>query len=167
MKPVPLNIVDFQTRPDICDYMVGLISTHAVNILEPTKGAGNIVASLKNNTGKHAITCEGDYWDMWHPVDKYDAIIMNPPFTPMTECYKFLFDAMSRTDEIVALMPWLTIINADKRLKAISEFGLVSVTSLPRTAFKGSRIQSCILHMRKGYQKPTVFVDYAKLLRAA
>jgi hypothetical protein len=76
---------------------------------------------------------------------------MNPPFTPMSLGYKILFQCMEWTNNIIALMPWLTIINSQKRTEKINNYGLKSVTHLPRKTFPGSRVQCCILEMEKYY----------------
>ena len=48
-------------------------------------------------------------------------------------------------------MPWLTIINSQKRTEWIKDSGLRRVIHLPRTAFKGSRVQTCVLVFEDGY----------------
>jgi len=48
-------------------------------------------------------------------------------------------------------MPWLTIINSQKRTEKINNYGLKSVTHLPRKTFPCSRVQCCILEMEKYY----------------
>jgi hypothetical protein len=76
---------------------------------------------------------------------------MNPPFTPMGVGYRILFSVMELTDVIIAVMPWFTIINSVKRTNVIRQYGLKAVTHLPRSAFKGTRVQTCILEMIRGY----------------
>ena len=83
---------------------------------------------------------------------KFDVAVMNPPFSPMQVGYDILYKVMGMADLIVALMPWLTLINSEKRTKIIYRFGLKSVTHLPRNIFPGSRVQTCILNMERGYQ---------------
>ena len=139
-----MNIVDFQTRPDICRYMVGLLPDGVRTVLEPTPGAGNLVAALCG----HDVTAPVDFWDAG---GRYDAIVMNPPFTPMKEGYRILERCLGMSDVVVALMPWLTIINSQRRTGMVFDYGLRSVTHLPRNAFPGSRVQTCILEMRKGW----------------
>ena len=67
---------------------------------------------------------------------------------------------MELSDDIVALMPWLTIINGEGRTNDIMNFGLISITHLPRNIFKGSRVQCCILHMNRGWKEPTIFYKF-------
>ena len=67
---------------------------------------------------------------------------------------------MEMSDNIVALMPWLTIINSQKRTSDIINFGLKSITHLPRSIFKGARVQTCILQMEKEYNKDIIFRNY-------
>jgi len=150
--------MDFQTPIEVCRYMVSLIDTKPSTILEPTPGEGNLVKVLSYNTNSKLYTPK-DFFDFNH-LDKYDYIVMNPPFTPMSVGYKILYDCMGMSDNIIALMPWLTIINGAKRTNDIMEFGLKSITHLPRKVFNGSRVQTCILHMKRGYDGDTLFHNY-------
>ena len=83
-----------------------------------------------------------------------------PPFSPMKEGYEILNVCMEMSNTIIALMPWLTIINSERRTKKILDFGLHSVTHLPRTAFPGSRVQTCILDMQRGVSGDTKLLFY-------
>lgn len=152
-----MDNINFQTKPEICQYMVSLLPFYNPSyktVLEPTPGNGNLVASLKQR-GYNVVVPKGDFWKM--PKGRFDAVVMNPPFSPMAEGYKILFKVMEYSDIVVALMPYLTIINSEKRTGAILEYGLVSVTHLPRTAFKGSRVQTCVLQMKKGFNETTKY----------
>lgn len=145
--------MDFQTPLPVCVYMVDLLPPGVVSVLEPTPGKGNIVKSLKGyqvTTPKNFFECTG-----W-----FDAVVMNPPFTPMALGYKILYATMEMTDTIICLMPWLTIINSEKRSNAIKAYGLKSITHLPRWVFPGSRVQTCILEMQRGHQGETLFHFY-------
>lgn len=115
-------------------------------ILEPTPGIGNLVRAVENK----GYVVSPKLFEHIVRGSRYDWIIMNPPFTPMKKGYEILFDCMKMSDNIIALMPWLTIINSEKRTKAIMEFGLVSITHLPRKTFNGSRVQCCVLELKKG-----------------
>ena len=137
-------IMDFQTPPNVCDYMVSLLPAGVETVLEPTPGIGNLVRALKD----YKVTAPVNFWDV---SGTFHAVCMNPPFTPMPEGYKILYKVMEMTDVIIALMPWLTIINSQRRTSDIKEYGLKSITHLPRDIFKGSRVQTCILQMIKGY----------------
>lgn len=148
--------MDFQTRPDICQYMVSLIPSGVVSVLEPTPGEGNLVAALRSNPS-FSVTAPEDFWSV---QGRFDAIVMNPPFTPMQQGYKILFRCMEMSSEVIALMPWLIIINSERRTKRLLEFGLMSVTHLPRNAFPGARVQTCILKLSEGYQGDVVFRFY-------
>lgn len=149
------NIKDFQTPSSICDYMASFLPNNAGTILEPTKGAGNLVKSIAL---KGTVVTPYDFFQM--EKDRFDWVVMNPPFTPMAVGYKILYECMGMTDNLVALMPWLTIINGEKRTKDLFAYGLVSVTHLPRTIFKGSRVQTCILNMRRGFSGETKLLNY-------
>lgn len=142
----------FQTPQHICEYMASFLPTDSGTILEPTPGKGNLVRVLEKYG---TVIAPNDFNDV---IDKkYNWVVMNPPFTPMKMGYKILYSCMNMTDNIVALMPYLTIINGEKRTKDIMNWGLRSITHLPRSTFKGSRVQTCILHMEKGFKGETIF----------
>jgi hypothetical protein len=149
--------LDFQTPCNVADYMASLVET-GNKILEPTPGKGNLINALKNK-GCIVYYPGNDFWDMEHEII-YDSVVMNPPFSPMTTAYKFLYRSMELSNHIVALMPWLTIINGERRTNDIMNYGLCSITHLPRNIFKGSRIQCCILDMKKGFQGNVLFKMY-------
>lgn len=137
----------FQTPKWVCNYMVSEIPTGCRNVLEPTPGEGNLVATLK--WIGHDVCAPDEFWDV---EGRFDAIAMNPPFTPMKLGYEILFRCMTLSDNIVALMPWLTLINGEKRTSRIVEYGLKKVVHLPRCAFPGSRVQACVMTMARGYR---------------
>ena len=136
--------MEFQTREDVCRYMVSLLPDGACTVLEPTPGEGNLVRALEG----YEVTAPGEFWDVsgW-----FDAVVMNPPFTPMKEGYRILYAVMDMSDVIIALMPWLTLINSQGRTRGVVGFGLRSVTHLPRSVFPGARVQTCVLQMERGY----------------
>lgn len=155
--------MNFQTPPDICDYMSSFITPDYRNpnpsILEPTPGEGNLVNALVT---RGIITAPIDFFDL--PDDsRFDCIVSNPPFSPMVLGYKILDKCMTMSDNLIFLMPWLTLINSEKRTKKIFDFGLVSVTHLPRNVFPGSRVQTCILEMKKDYKGQTIFKNYVRI----
>lgn len=137
--------INFQTPKHVAQFMVDLISESHISILEPTPGAGNIVNLLPNNK----IVYAPENFDDLPKNARFDCVIMNPPFTPMKKGYDILFDCMEMSDNIIALMPWLTLINSEKRMRKIQEFGLSTVYHLPRNVFPRSRVQCCILEMEK------------------
>lgn len=148
---------NFQTPDNICKYMASFLPENPGLILEPTPGKGNLVRVLEQ------------YGEVYVPDDfnqmvskRFDWIIMNPPFTPMKQGYDILYKCMDMSDNIIALMPYLTIINGEKRTSDIMNWGLKSITHLPRSTFKGSRVQTCILEMRKGYKGNTIFKTLPK-----
>ena len=150
---------NFQTPEKICQYMASFLPKNAGLILEPTPGKGNLVKYLKE-FGE--VIAPDDFNEI--KISKFDWIVMNPPFTPMSEGYKILYKCMDMTDNIIALMPYLTIINGEKRTQDIMSWGLKSITHLPRSIFKGSRVQTCILEMKKGYLSDTIFKTLPKNL---
>ena len=147
---------DFQTPIKVCQYMVSFLPDNAGKILEPTPGDGNLVEICRNKG--NVFYHPGDFFKM--RKIRFDWIVMNPPFSPMKKGYQILYDCMDMSDNIIALMPWLTIINSQKRIDDIMNFGLVSISHLPRNVFPGSRVQTCILEMKKGYKGQTVFLNY-------
>lgn len=148
--------MDFQTPETICKYMTSLIPDGVITVLEPTPGLGNIVRELNG----YQITAPNDFF----LLDKnwFDAIVMNPPFTPMQKGYDILYRCMDMTTEIIALMPYLTIINGEKRTNKIIDWGLKSITHLPRSTFKGCRVQTCVLQMSEGWKGETIYKQLPK-----
>jgi len=147
--------INFQTPIDVCDYMSSFLPTNAGKILEPTPGKGNLVKSLQ----KYGEVIAPDNFDNIDN-ERFDWIVMNPPFTPMKQGYDILYKCMDMTDNIIALMPYLTIINGEKRTNDIIKWGLKSITHLPRSIFKGSRVQTCILEMKRGYNGDIIWKKY-------
>ena len=160
--------MDFQTPPPIANYMVNMLPFGIKRVLEPTPGKGNIVRALKENGYSVEIPKNktGDFWRAYSKYQsegmKFDASVMNPPFTPMDTGYKILYAVMELTDQIIAIMPWLTLINSEKRTRTIWRYGLRSVTHLPRWVFPGSRVQTCIIDMQKGWLEETKFLFYGE-----
>jgi type I restriction-modification system DNA methylase subunit len=101
------------------------------------------------------IKSDEDFYKMEERL--FEWVVMNPPFSPMKEGYNILYKCMNMSDNIIALMPYLAIINGEKRTKDIIDFGLKSITHLPRSTFNGSRVQTCILEMKRGYSGDTIF----------
>lgn len=162
---------NFQTPMPVCDYMVSLIPTDSVKVLEPTPGIGNIVSSLKKEN-RFDIHAAEDFFT--HDKNqKYHSIIMNPPFsakfaymqhapdeiknTGMRVGYYMLTECMKMSDNVIALMPWFTLSDSDVRLRYLKNFGLKSLTALPRKTFQYARIQTVIIELQKGYTQDTIF----------
>lgn len=142
--------MDFQTPREVCAYMASLLPRDPGTILEPTPGEGNLVSELRKLGGR--VFAPSDFFAL-SPRRRFDWVVMNPPFSPMNVGYEILYRCMQLSDRIVALMPWLTIINSAKRTRDLLDFGLVSVTHLPRNTFKGARVQTCVLHLEKGSRR--------------
>ncbi len=136
--------------------MSSFLPYNSGDILEPTKGMGNLATVLEDKG--NVIAPDGDFFDI--PKRQYDWVVMNPPFSPMKKGYRILSDCMDMSNNIVALMPWLTIINGKKRTMDIMSYGLRSITHLPRSVFNGARVQTCVMHMQKGYIGKTEFINY-------
>lgn len=160
----------YQTATNVAKYMVGLIPENVVTVLEPTKGLGRLVFELKLKNFN--VTAPDDYF-LLNKNKKFDAIVMNPPFSGkslidenapknylnlgMKVGYKILFDCMQKSNIIISLMPWYTISDSDVRIRALKKYGLKSITVLPRKTFQYARIQTCVLELRKDWNKPTLF----------
>jgi len=157
------NIIDFQTPEWVCKLMVDLVTTTSIynvpdTILEPTAGKGNLVKAIDARFPSTIIYTP----PIFEAFDKrVDWIIANPPFSPMRYGYQILDRCFNLSDNIIILMPWLSIINSEKRTKDYIEKGLTKIIHLPRKAFGGSRVQTCILVFRKGYCDNITF-EYAK-----
>lgn len=157
----------FQTPPSVCRYMVSLLPNGIRSVLEPTPGLGNLVSAL----WQYDVTDPVDYF-LLDKNRRFDAVVMNPPFSHRTADlenapkgygtglkvgYRILVECMHKSDTVIALMPWFTIGDSDVRLRYLKNFGLISVTALPRKTFQYARIQTVILHLQKGYKGETTF----------
>lgn len=160
---------DFQTPLEICDYMVSLLPESVKHVLEPTPGEGNLVKAL---CGKgFTVTSPGDFFLL--KKQRFDAVVLNPPFSSkyavldnapanmnqhgMRLGYYILTESMGMADMVVALMPWFTISDSDVRLRFLKNWGLKSVTALPRKTFEYARIQTVVLELVKGWEEETTF----------
>lgn len=146
------NETNFQTPDWVCDIMTArildLYGEHPNTILEPTQGEGNLVRSIKRMNPNSTIYTPKDFFTF---NKRIDLIVGNPPFSPMSIGYDILERCFKLSDNIIMLMPWLSLINSVKRTLLYKERGLRTVIHLPRNAFKGSRVQTCILLFKRGY----------------
>ena len=162
---------NFQTPPEICEYMVNMVPDFVSTVFEPTPGLGNIVKALEEKKRYQIVTADDFFlFDMSH---KYDCIVMNPPFSSksafmdnapkdsevigMKLGYYILKQCMEMSNNIIALMPWYTISDSDVRLRYLRGFGIKSLTPLPRKTFQYARIQTVIIELEKGFQGLTTF----------
>lgn len=148
------NSVDFQTPEWVCEIMVDLVPGNPETILEPTPGAGNLVTAIGKRLS--SVIYAPARFEKFNK-ERVDCIVANPPFTPMGEGYRLLENLFDRSDNIIILMPWLAIINSEQRAKSYIDHGLKTIIHLPRNAFKGSRVQTCILVFEKGYHGDIIF----------
>ncbi len=176
---------DFQTPPPVADYMAGMIPLGARTILEPTPGEGNLVRAVEKLRPGCEITTPSNFFlyqynmlptKIKHGQDRYDAIIMNPPFSKDTlnlkwapknidltgskACNYILKECMTMSDNVIALLPWYTIINSDVRMRELKAFGLKSITALPRKTFKYIRIQTAVFEFERGHKQETIFKTF-------
>lgn len=171
-KPLNSNIdVQYQTPISVCKYMAAMVPEHAKTILEPTPGIGNIVKVLELEN-KYDITAPDDFFLLDHKK-KFDCIIMNPPFTSksafmenapaqvelkgMKLGYYILTECMKKSNNVIALMPWYTISDSDVRMRYLKNWGIKSLTVLPRKTFEYARIQTMVIELLKGYKGNTIF----------
>ncbi|WP_352423455.1 hypothetical protein [Proteiniphilum sp.] len=163
---------NFQTPPNIVKYMVSLIPDGVKTVLEPTPGLGNIIRELES---RGYMVYAPDNFFKYNEMDVertgIDCVVMNPPFSSkyafgvpaeishsgMRLGYYILTECMKMSDIVIALMPWFTISDSDVRLRYLKQFGLKSITALPRKTFQYARIQTVVLHLQKGYRLDTVF----------
>lgn len=145
---------DFQTPVWVCEHMINLITIKSSadipnTFLEPTSGEGNLVKSIDKRFPSSTIYTPKRFEDF---NKKVDWIIANPPFTPMKLGYQILNRCFELSGNIIILMPWIALINSEKRTKKYIEQGLKLVIHLPRRAFPGSRVQTCIMVFEWGYR---------------
>jgi len=162
---------NFQTPIAVCDYMASLVPNNAIKLLEPTPGLGNIVRSL-SKIDRYQITAADDFF-LLDNKSRFDCIIMNPPFSSksadmrnapeeaeikgMRLGYYMLTECMKMSNNVIALMPWFTLSDSDVRMRYLKDFGIKSLTALPRKTFQYARIQTVIIELEKGYQSDTIF----------
>lgn len=162
---------NFQTPIAVCKYMADMVPPHVKTILEPSPGLGNIISQLHG----YDITAAEDFFLL--EKRQYDCIVMNPPFSSksafmdnvpegfdekgMRLGYYFLTECMKMSNNVIALMPWFTISDSDVRLRFIKNYGLKSLTALPRKTFQYARIQTCIFELEKGFTGDTIFKTFS------
>ncbi|WP_299673291.1 hypothetical protein [uncultured Tenacibaculum sp.] len=163
---------DFQTPTDVAKYMVNMLPSDIVDVLEPTAGLGRIKTELELKG--YNVTAPEDYFLL--EKKKFDAVVMNPPFSGkslivdnaplkfhgkgMQAGYMILWECMQMADTVIALMPWFTISDSDPRMRSIKRYGLKSITVLPRKTFDYTKIQTCVLELKKGWTADTIFYAY-------
>lgn len=161
----------FQTPDEVCDYMVNMVPKKSKTILEPTQGMGNLVRALERRNFKNIITPK-DFF-LFDTDIRVDTVILNPPFSSnsanlenapagvnlkgMRVGYYILEECLKMSDNVIALMPWFTISDSDVRLRMLKDFGLKSLTALPRKTFDYARIQTVVIELEKGYSGETIF----------
>ncbi|WP_143313746.1 DNA methyltransferase family protein [Chitinophaga ginsengisegetis] len=168
-----MHLTDYQTPVEVARYMVSLLPA-GINgeVLEPTPGIGNIVRELQR--AGYQVCAADDFFLLEHR--SFPACVMNPPFSSkyaflnnakedyskhgMRLGYEILKQCMIMSDIIVALMPWFTISDSDVRLRMLKNYGLVSVTALPRKTFQFARIQTCVIYLQKDFKGKTEFIVY-------
>jgi len=151
---------DFQTPIWVIEKMCAMVDFAPKAILEPTPGEGNMVRALKSNFPNSEVVAPTDYWKL--EKRSFDLIFANPPFSPMSEGYEFLRDFMTRSQNIIILLPWFILINSERRARKIMQFGLMEIAHLPRTVFPGSRIQCCVMKLRQGYKGDAKFTVWSE-----
>lgn len=165
---------NYQTPPAVCEYMVDMVPDWAKTVLEPTPGIGNIVNSLIEKN-KYQIVAASDFFLLDYSK-KYDCVVMNPPISSksgfldnapnyedirgMKLGYFILKECMKMSDNIIALMPWYTISDSDVRMRYLKNYGIKSLTALPRKTFQYARIQTVVIELENGYKGETIFKTF-------
>jgi len=168
---MPDICTQFQTPLTVCEYMVDMIPIECETLIEPTKGLGQL-ADAARRAGWTKIYTPKDFF-LIDTTLRYDCALLNPPFSSnsanlenappdinlkgMRVGYHILNECMKMSDNVIALMPWFTISDSDVRLRALKEFGLKSLTALPRKTFEYARIQTVVIELQKGYTGETIF----------
>jgi len=137
--------MDFQTPNWVCNLIVAEIPKlieHPDTILEPTVGKGNLVRAIHKRYPSTTIHTPTDFFEFDEHVD---VVVGNPPFSPMSVGYDILERCFGLS------MPWLSVINSEKRTEMYRDQGLCKVIHLPRKAFSGSRVQTCVLVFQYAY----------------
>jgi len=159
---------DFQTPPQVCKYMASLIPEGTKTILEPTPGIGNIVRELS----AYEVTAPDNFFTMER--QRFDCVVTNPPFSAkyahgvpdnmlkdgMRLGYSILKECLKMSDNVIALMLWFTLSDSDVRLRSLKNWGMISVTALPRKTFQYARIQTVVIQMQRGWEAETIFKVY-------
>lgn len=140
---------DFQTPAWVADIMVSLIEGNPNVFLEPTAGEGNLVAAIKRKYPQADILAP-QYFELC-VIQRVNQVVMNPPFRPTPKGYEILERCFQFSGNIIALMPWVALINAESRADFYLSKGLKEVWHLPRSAFSGARVQTCILKFCEDY----------------
>ncbi len=157
-----VGIMHFQTPEWVCKIMARQIEYNPIFILEPTPGEGNLVKVLKSQFPDAIIDAPDDFYRFYaNNHAGYHIIIANPPFTPMNLGYRMLEDFFGIVhQQIIILLPWMALINSERRTKKYIEKGLKKIIHLPRKAFPGARVQCCILVFKREYTGDIIF-EYA------
>jgi type I restriction-modification system DNA methylase subunit len=164
---------NFQTPLAVCEYMADMIPTGSKKILEPTPGMGNIVSVL--NKRNYEVTAPEDFF-LLDSSKQWDCIVMNPPFSTkyafmdnaptdlkengMRLGYYMLSECMKMSNNIIALMPWFTISDSDVRLRYLKNYGIKSLTALPRKTFQYARIQTVVIELQNDFKGDTIFKTF-------
>lgn len=149
---------NFQTPIWVCKVMASLVDTDVERILEPTPGKGNLARVLHENFSSAEIVCpSGDFFSMNAQDILVDCVVANPPFSPTALGYRMLERFFEFSGNVIVLMPWVVLINSEKRTNDLVKRGLSRIIHLPRRAFRGARVQTCILKFSEGYDRDIIF----------
>ena len=158
-----MSYYGFQTPLSVAEQMVDLIDFDPKTILEPSSGTGNLLkvakkkypfvqyssieidseyCKIQNEENGFSVHCS-DFFYVEIPERKFDLVLTNPPHSPMEVGYKMIERLRLFSDRIIAIMPWLWIINSWKRWENWKPY-IRQINHLPRSVFPGSRIQTAI-----------------------
>jgi type I restriction-modification system DNA methylase subunit len=153
--------MDFQTPDWVSEIMVKMVDIVPKTILEPTAGEGKLLRVIKRGFPSAKVFAPQDIFE-FEPKQEIDCAIMNPPFSPMKLGFEILQLVSGMTDNIISVVPWLHIINSVRRVEWFKENGLCEIIHLPRKAFKGSRVQTCVIKLCKGSKFDFVTLKFAE-----
>jgi type I restriction-modification system DNA methylase subunit len=170
MKSKKSNSHLYQTPHEVAEYMVNMIPKYKTQrlVLEPTPGEGNLVTQINKRNDLICLTPFNNDFFLHERGFFYDYVVMNPPFSDKycnlmnapedvnlkgsKTGYYILEKCMEMSPNIIALMPIWLITDSDVRHRKLIEFGLKSITLLPRKAFGYIRVQTAIFELRQGYK---------------
>jgi type I restriction-modification system DNA methylase subunit len=142
--------MDFQTPDWVCEIMMDIIPFKPRIVLEPTAGIGNIVAAISRRFPECEIEQPKDIFS-FTPNCKFDMIVANPPFSPMSLGFEILQLIWKWADYMLIILPWLLLINSEERANWFFNNGLSRIVHLPRKAFEGSRVQTAIFVFERNF----------------
>lgn len=164
----------FPTPPKLAEKMVSLADIEpGMVVLEPSAGTGNIVKAIKNagfecdcielnlNAAEYlrSLSCPcvcTNFLEMIPRADKYDRIIMNPPFSKNQDIDHVLkaWEWLADGGKLVAIMSAGVLFRNDKKTAAFRQWlenQSADIEELPEGSFKqsGTNVNSVLVVLDK------------------